>query len=177
MPTERFMSIRQCPSAKKIGLRQRPDAARQDGFTLVELIVFIVVIAIGMGALLAVFNQSVVQSVDPVVRIKALEKGQALMDEILARKFAENTPTGGVPACGSLAQAACTPITADSDFDDVGDYHGYSNTTDSLFPVSVVVVNAGGDLGLTADYARRITVSVGMPDGNTLRLTAYKVNF
>lgn len=150
----------------------------QVGFTLVEVIVFIVVIAIAMGALLAVFNTTVIQTVDPIVRIKALEKGQALMDEILARKFAENTPTGGVPACGSLAAGvACTPIAADGDFDDVGDYHGYTDTTDAQFPVSVVVANAGSDFGLSADHARRITVSVGMPDGNILRLTAYKVNF
>src|SRR5688572_1380949 len=66
----------------------------QSGVTLIETIIFIVVVSIGLGALLMVFNQSVVKSVDPVIRIKALEKGQALMDEILARKFAENTPTG-----------------------------------------------------------------------------------
>lgn len=149
----------------------------QAGLTLIEVIVFIVVVSIAMGALLAVFNNAVINTVDPAVRIKALEKGQALMDEILARKFADNTPTGGIPACGSNGVDACTPISPENRFDDVGDYHGYSDTTDTGFPISVAVVEAGSDLGLAADAARRITVSVGMPDGNILQLTAYKVNF
>ncbi len=151
--------------------------ASQGGFTLIEVIVFIVIIAVAMGALLAVFNHSVVNSVDPAVRVKALEKGQALLDEILARKFDENTPTGGVPACDSSAGQPCLGISPDGDFEDVGDYQGYADISDPKFPISVSVVNAGADLGLSANRARLIVVSVGMPGGSTLRLSAYKVNF
>lgn len=152
-------------------------AKAQGGFTLMEVIVFIVVVAIAMGALLAVFNDSVVNSVDPAVRIKALEKAQATLDEILARKFDENTPTGGVPACDSLTGLPCNGISPDGDFDDVGDYHGYADNSDVRFPLSVSVTQAGGDLGLAAARARRITVNVTMPGGGTLTLSAYKVNF
>lgn len=151
--------------------------ARQSGVTLIETIVFIVVVSIGLGAVLMVFNQSVINSVDPVVRIKALEKGQSLMDEILARKFAENSPTGGLPACDTADGEACAPITADVDYDDVGDYHGYTDNSDAGFPVSVSVTSVGAELGLANNLAKRITVSVGMPDGNALILSAYKVNF
>lgn len=149
----------------------------QRGFTLMEVIVFIVVVAVAMGALLAVFNNSVVNSVDPAVRVKALEKGQALLDEILARKYDENTPTGGVPACDSSAGDACVGINPDGDFDDVGDYHGYVDNSDARFPISVTVTQAGTDLGLAANRARLITVSVAMPGGPALTLSAYKVNF
>ena len=158
-------------------LAHGPQPAHQSGFTLMEVIVFIVVVAVAMGALLAVFNNSVVNSVDPAVRIKALEKGQALLDEILARKFDENTPTGGVPACDSSGGSACAGIAPDGDFDDVGDYHGYSDTSDARFPVTVSVTQAGADLGLAANRARLITVSVAMPGGPGLTLSAYKVNF
>lgn len=154
-----------------------PPAKNQGGFTLMEVIVFIVVLAIAMGALLAVFNKSVVNSVDPAVRIKALEKAQATLDEILARKFDENTPTGGVPACDSAGRPACVGISPDGDFDDVGDYHGYANNSDTRFPVSVSVTQAGGDLGLAAGRAKLIVVNVAMPGGGTLTLSAYKVNF
>lgn len=147
------------------------------GLSLVETIVFIVVISIALTTLVQVFNQSVVQSVDPIIRIKALEKGQALLDEILARKFDENTPTGGVPACDSSEGAACLGITPDSDYDDVGDYNGYTDNSDTGFAVSVSVSNAGADLGLPANQARLITVSVSMADGNVSVLSAYKVNF
>lgn len=149
----------------------------QQGVTLIEAMVFIVVVAVAMGSLLSVFNQAVVQSVDPAVRIKALEKGQALLDEILARKFDENTPTGGVPACDSPTGAACLGIAPDGDFDDVGDFDGFSDASDPLFPVSATVIAAGTELGLKDSYARRISVFVDMPDGNRLTLNAYKVNF
>jgi MSHA pilin protein MshD len=154
-----------------------PQTNRQGGFTLMEVIVFIVVVAIAMGALLAVFNESVVNSVDPAVRIKALEKAQATLDEILARKFDENTPTGGVPACDSPAGLPCSGISPEGDFDDVGDYHGYVDNSDSRFPLSVSVSQAGSDFGLAAGGAKLITVNVAMPGGGALTLSAYKVNF
>lgn len=166
MPTEMAFITRQTRRAKG-----------QCGFTLVEVIVFIVVVAIAMGALLAVFNDSVVNSVDPAVRIKALEKAQATLDDILARKFDENTPTGGVPACDSLKGLPCSGVSPDGDFDDVGDYHGYVDNSDARFPLSVSVTLAGDDLGLASAQAKLISVNVAMPGGSTLTLSAYKVNF
>jgi len=112
-----------------------------------------------------------------MLRIKALERGQAMMENVLSRKFDESTPTGGVPACDSTAGDPCSGIVADLEYDDVGDFNGFNDTTDALYPVSISVVDAGADLGLVADRARRITVVVSMPDGNTLTLSAYKVNF
>lgn len=152
-------------------------ASSQRGVSLIELVVFIVVVSIGLGAVLSVFSQSVVRSVDPVVRVKALEKAQSLMDEILARKFDENTPTGGVPACDSIQGTPCAGIVADAGYDDVGDYHGYSDTTDSAFHVSAEVIAAGEHLGLAASRARLIRITVAIPGAEEITLAAYKVNF
>ncbi|MEY4590982.1 MAG: hypothetical protein RL497_3058 [Pseudomonadota bacterium] len=142
------------------------------GFTLVELLFFLVVVAIGLGGLLKVFNEAVLHSVDPVVRVKAVEKTQALLDEILSRKFAANTPTGGYPPC-----SACTGISADSGYDDVGDYNGYSDTSDTGLSISAAVINAGAELGITNTNARRITVTTVMSDGSRVVLSAYKLNY
>lgn len=150
---------------------------KQRGVTLVETIVFIVVVSIALVALIRAFNASISQSVDPLVRIRALELGQAQLDEILARKFDENTPTGGVPACDSPTGVACAGISADTDYDDVGDYNGYTNSAYSGYAISVSVVNAGGDLGLVASQARLVNVNVSMPNGDALTLSSYKVNF
>lgn len=148
----------------------------QRGFTLVELVVFMVVVSLALSALLYVFNFSILHSVDPVARVKALEKTQALLDEILARRFDENTPTGGFPACNSAGGSACAGISADTGYDDVGDYHGYSDT-DAGFSTSVTVQNAGAEIGITASDGRRITVTTQMPDGRRITLSAYKVNY
>ncbi len=149
----------------------------QSGVTLIETIVFIVVISIALMALVRIFNQSVVQSVDPAIRIQSLERAQALLDEILARRFDENTPAGGVPACGSTGGPACAGITVDAAFDDVGDYHGFNQSFGTGYSAAVTVTEAGGELGLANYLARRITVVVNYPDGNALTLSAYKVNF
>lgn len=149
---------------------------RAQGITLIETLMFIVVVSIALTSLISVFNQNVTNSVDPVIRMQAMEKAQALMEEILARKFDENTPTGGVPACGTSAGAACAGIAGDTDYDDVGDYHGFTQSS-GPFSLEVSVVSAGGDLGLASADARRVSVSVQGPDGKTLVLSAYKVNF
>lgn len=166
-----LIEVRRLRSSKLAAPRQ------QRGVSLIELVVFIVLVSIGLGALLSVFNQSVVQSVDPVVRIKAIEKAQALMDEILARKFDENTPTGGIPACDSADGVACAGIASDTDYDDVGDYHGYSDNSDPRFQVTAQVMLGGDDLGIASSRARLIRVTVSMPGLDELTLSAYKVNF
>lgn len=149
----------------------------QGGFSLIETIVFLVVISVALVSLTAVFNQFVVQSVDPAVRVRALEHGQALLDEILARRFDQNTPTGGVPACGTDNAPACAGINPDGRFDDVGDYHGLVDTSFAYYQLSVSVIEAGSELGLDNNLARRITVTVDADDGSRLVLSAYKVNF
>lgn len=150
---------------------------RARGVTLIETLVFIVVVSIALVAVLRVFGAGVSNSVDPVVRARALTLAQAQLDEILARKFDENTPTGGVPACDILAGAVCAGIAPDSDYDDVGDFHNYVDNSHANYSISVSVQTAGVDLGLAANQARLITVNVGMPGGDTLTLAAYKVNF
>ena len=149
------------------------------GVTLIEMVVFIVVLSIGLTAMVAVLNNHLSNSVDPIVNTRALECAQAKLDEISARKFDENSPTGGVPACGSgeVGAVPCLGIVPDGDFDDVGDFQGQLDNSDSNCSVSVTVTNAGGDLGLSADQARRITVDVTSPGGGYATLSTYRTNF
>lgn len=149
------------------------------GVTLIELIVFIVIVSIALGALLSVFNHSVSRSVDPIVQARALECAQSKLEQILARKFDENSPTGGVPACGSAETnaVACAGITSDAAYDDVGDYNGQIDNSNADCEITVSVTNAGADLGLSADQARLIRVDVSSPGGGSATLSVYKANF
>ncbi|MDM3870891.1 prepilin-type N-terminal cleavage/methylation domain-containing protein [Porticoccus sp. W117] len=158
---------------------------RQNGFTLIEMVVFLVVISVGLGALIAVYNQSLINSVDPVVRVKMLEIAQSQLDEITARKYDENTPTGGVPACGSAepgAQACSFGLDSGENLanaaslDDVDDFHNYSATV-SGYTSAVAVTLAGPELGIANGNAKRITVTVTAPTGDALTLSSYRVNF
>lgn len=151
----------------------------QKGVSLIETLVFLVVVSIALGALINVFSHAVENSVDPVVRIRALELAQAQLDEVLSRKFDENTPSGGVPACNSSAGVACAGITPDADYDDVGDFNGYVNNSHANHTISVAVVEAGSELSSSIGNgnARRITVTVTVPGSSDIQLSAYKVNF
>jgi MSHA pilin protein MshD len=149
------------------------------GVSLIELIVFIVVVSIALTALLAVYIQSSSNSVDPIIRVRMLEAAQSKLDEIIALKYDEATPSGGIPACDSTTSTvSCTTslgIDVDedendrSDWDDVDDFH---NATDTPFP------NYQRQVTVTTEASRkRITVTVSAPDGQTLTLAAYRYNF
>lgn len=156
----------------------RPELRRQRGVTLIELIVFITVIALALGALLGVYRYSVINSVDPLVRVRLLEATQSRLDVVLAQPYDANTPPGGVPACDSQAPPGrpTPPVCADaggvSSFDGETDspYSGYNRT--------VAVEFAGSELGLTNNrWAKRITVTTTAPSGESLTLSAYRTNF
>jgi MSHA pilin protein MshD len=158
---------------------------RVRGATLIEVIAFVALLGVTMTALAAALGSAVQRSTDPLVRVRALELAQAELDRILTRRFDENTPTGGVPACGSAAGNPCAGITVpDAGYDDVGDFHGYSDTTTyDPYSIGVTVQAAGADLGIPNPQARLITVTVsgpathGVASGVQITLSAYKVNF
>lgn len=73
-----------------------PAKKKAAGFTLVELVLTIVILGFSVMILIPFFS-SITHSPDPVLREKAIALGQAMMDEIIAKKWDENTPVGGGP--------------------------------------------------------------------------------
>lgn len=57
------------------------------GLSLIEVVVFIVVLAVGFAGILILYNQTTVASVDPVVRKQVLAIATSLMEEIQLRGF------------------------------------------------------------------------------------------
>ncbi len=155
---------------------------RFKGFSLVELLVFMVVLSIALMVLLGTANFALTHSADPAIQARLISLGQAQLDEIIARKYAENTPTGGVPACG--LGSGCTAIGIDSgeslsrssSLDDVDDFHGYNDSPFTGYTRRVEVVFAGTDLGLPAAEAKKVTVTVST-GSQTIVLATYRVNF
>ncbi len=141
----------------------------QLGVSLVEMIVFIVVVSIALLALIGVYNQATINNVDPIIRVRALEAAQSKLDEILALKYDENTPTGGIPACNSGAPSATCNNATDSNMNDVDDYNGWSDIPYTGYTRRVTVTSNNN--------IKLITVRVTTPTGETMLLAAERANF
>lgn len=156
--------LTESPQTKKI--------IAETGVSLIEMVVFIVVVSVALVVLIGIFRQATVRNVDPVVRVLALEAAQSKLDEILSLKYDENTPTGGIPACGSsYAGAVACNNTTDDNYNDVDDYDGRieANTPLQGYRRSVTVV--------TSNNIKLITVTVTTPTGETILLAAERANF
>ncbi len=143
---------------------------KNKGVSLIEMVVFIVVVSIALSVLTAVYNQSVIKSNEPLIRQKSLNLAQAKMDEVMALKYDAMTPTGGIPACNSTA-ATAKPCdnTPDSDMNDVDDFHLQSDEPFAGYHRQVTVS--------VVDNTKRIQVEVSAPDSSRIVLTAERANF
>ena len=133
---------------------------RQRGFTLIELIIFIVVVSAGLAGILSVMNTVVKSSADPMVRKQTIAIAESLLEEILLKDYAK--PTGG----------SVTGLR--KDYDCVDDYNSYTTTgikdatgasvTDlGNYNISPTVkVEAATLSGLAV---KKVTVSVTGPQG------------
>lgn len=155
---------------------------RRRGFTLVELVVLIAVLAVALVGVLIVFQNTVRASADPQVRKQAIAVAEALLDEILLASY----DVIGIPPA--------PPTDPRRAFDDVRDYHSYNRTgiVDLLgaaipglgqYSVNVSVVPA--TLSSTApcaipcpvNEALLVTVRVTGPGGTDISLDGYRTRY
>ncbi len=140
------------------------------GVSLIELIVFMLVVSIALLSLMCVYQQATGKNVDPLMRVRALEAAQSKLDEILALKYDANTPTGGIPACSSTdANAVACNNASDADRNDVDDFNGFSDEPYTGYNRQVTVTNDNN--------IKIISVTVIMPTGGDLTLAAERANF
>ncbi len=120
-------------------LASRPVTVSQQGFTLIESIVAMVLMAIAMTILMTIFFPYIEKSGQAQYQVRASALGQSMMTTILSRGFDENSdPNGGLIRCDDNSAPACsTSLGVDngeldaSRFDDVDDYNGCWYTTDA----------------------------------------------
>lgn len=173
------------------------------GFTLIEISISIAAAGILFLLVLNAYRILVIQGADPLYSMRAAELGQSYLEEILGKRFAENSPLGNALRCGDTttvpAQPACSALGIDSGetagaqniFDDVDDYSTLTQAVNAQprdqsnnvrsgyenFHVVVTVVNAGGEVGLSGGDAKRIDVTIIDPAGAKYLFSAYKTNF
>lgn len=173
----------------------------QAGFTLIEIIAGIVIMAIAITAMTSVLFPQANRSVDPVYQVRAAELGQSLMNEIMGKAFDENTDYNNGLRCNEAGANACTSSSnlghdgeTINQYDDVDDYHGYNQTQARLvegssyddlynnftFSVSVIYdddLDGDFDLNDNAQLFKRVTVSVVTPGGQPFEFVSYKGNY
>lgn len=154
---------------------------RQRGFTLIELIIFIVIVGVGVAGVLSVFTTSVKSSADPMVRKQALSIAESLLEEILLKDFKDpNGGTNGVSTC-NLATGSNRSL-----WDDVCDYNTYTsvgitdvqgNNVASLANYSVLPAVAVTTVAVGGVNLKRVVVSVTDTQNNVISITGYRGDY
>ena len=147
------------------------------GFTLIELILFIVIVGVATTGLFAAINSSTVNNVNPLFQVRALELAQAQMDEIFGKRYDDKSPNGGFPPCdsGESGALACDSSDVKADLSDVDDYDGFATVPAGYagYTISVVVSN----VTLSSRPAKLITITVDSTASTPVTLSAYRGNF
>lgn len=111
--------------------------AAQQGLTLIEMVATIVILSIALVSLTLMINTGLSRSADTLIELRTATLAKAYLDEILGKRFDENSANNGIPPCrapdgpgGVPPNRECTvegsfgPDGGESrsSFDDVDDY-------------------------------------------------------
>lgn len=135
------------------------------GFTLIEVIIFIVVVGAGLAGILAVSTTTVKDSAEPMVRKQAMALADSVLEEILQKEFLDPDGTSGETTRATM--------------DDVADYNGKDKTlfTDWPATLSSYTVSIGvTDTTLGAVPAKRVVVTV-TGGNNSIAMTGYRTQY
>lgn len=165
--------------------------------SLIEVVVFIVVLGIGIAGALILFNQLTQASVDPMIRKQALALATSLLEEIELRPFTYCDPdepdvytaTAATAAqCGGISgheetigpenfgSGAETRYNAANRFDNVNDYHNFAMGSGQADPdirtADNNVITTLADYSVTAEIANAAELSGTITDTtDALRIT------
>jgi MSHA pilin protein MshD len=174
--------------------------AAQRGLSLIELLIFIVVVSVALAGVLVAINVGVTHSADPMVRMQALAAAESLLEETELQPFTYCDP-GDPAAATSTSAAGCTTTAKSMDntanwgvgktrygpvfFDNVADYNGFAmaGTLNDIFQQSssrlsgynatVSVTQVGTGFGLANTDALRIDVTV-TGGGDSITMTGFR---
>ena len=145
------------------------DRGRQQGVTLIELIVFMVIVGVALTGMLTVFNLTARSGADPMIRKQMLAIAEGLMDEVAAMPFTWCDPDDPAAATAINAAACATPEALGSEvgetrggaltpFDNANDYNGCGPGV-AACNLASPIPSITGTLTAPVGYAATITVA------------------
>lgn len=151
---------------------------QQRGISLIELIMFMVIVSIAIAGILLVMNKITAHSADTLVRKQAIAIAESLLEEIELQDF---NPAGGV------ATNAVTLANRATEYHIAGNYNGFM-TTGIYSPTNTAIPGlAGYNLSVTvvpmalgtipAADSLLITVTVTDTQGNANTAVGYRTNY
>ena len=178
---------------------------RAQGLTLIELLMFIVVVGIALAAMLRVFTAATMASADPMIRRQQLAIAESLLREVQLMPFTwcdpddanVETATSAVVSATGCASMIENPVAESGEsrygptnyFDNVNDYAGFSMTGIrdlsnsavsglSGYTASVAVAAAALDsLTVGSGDALKITVTVSGPGSSSIALQGWRTRY
>lgn len=163
-----------------------PLRTRQRGVTLIELVMFILIVGVGVAGILLVYTNTVRYSADPVIRKQMLAVAEAMLEESALMPFTYCDPddadaaTAGAALVGAgncastveaigpeAGEARYTPA---NPFDNVNDYAGFDTAT--AVPSGIADIS-GTVIGSLAGYSAQLTATAQAlgPGGSTIAAT------
>lgn len=174
--------------------------SRQRGITLIEQIMFIVIVSVGVIGLVSVMNPAIRASANPMVTKQLVAIAESLLNEVMHQPFTWCDPDD---AAASTAQSyadcanpqnvfGATPagetryaLGAAPAFDNVADYAGPMASIDDPsgsnamvgYSANIAIASNGTALGL-ADNTAALSVTVTVTRGTeTFSLTGYRFRY
>jgi len=155
---------------------------RQCGISLIELIMFIVIVSVAVAGILLVLNVTEKGSADPLIRKQALAAAQSLLEEVELQDF--------IPATGAVLVGTVTQGNRASAYHIVSEYNTFATTgiytVDGTVPIvglekynaSVTVTPAAlSNITAASGKAVLITVTVTDPQGNAVQVSGYRTAY
>lgn len=109
------------------------------GVTLIEMVITIVILAIAIVAISSIISSGIGRSADTTLELRSAALAQSYLDEILGKRFDEQSAPRGIPPCRSNCTLAGSfgPDSGETraQFDDVDDYDGLDEGQGQVTPL------------------------------------------
>jgi MSHA pilin protein MshD len=161
---------------------------RARGTTLVEVIIFILIVSIAVIAVVSALSVAVRASSDPLIQRQTLAVAESLIQEIDNQPYHQKdpyNPTGPDDAIGP--EAGETRAGSPLPFDNPNDYSGYSETgivapdgtsVAGLGTYSASVIATQQAMGnVPASDGLLVVVTATGPDGQAITLTTFRARY